>query len=329
MNIPSLKELYKGELSWLQDSIIILGLAGSHSYGLATPESDIDLRGLCIPPRQYFHGFNNTFEQVEGKDEDKNIEFCIYEIRKFLRLCAVSNPNITELLWLDPADYLTLTPAGEKIIAARDNFLCKEAMFRFVAYSVGQVNKIKSHRHWLLNPMKVEPKREDYGLPKGQALITHDQRGAMDNLIEKGSIKENELSPNFIQALAKEKGYFQAHRQWEQYQGWLKTRNKKRAALEAKWGYDLKHASHVVRLLKMCREIAIEHRVIVKRHDREEILAVKNGAWSYEQLLEWAEQQKIELDELYKTSTLRAEVDMNWLDNLCIEIVEEHLRNNY
>lgn len=323
----NIKELYRGNLEWLIDQTILFGLSGSHSYGLNTPESDLDLKGIAIPPKKYLFGFLDTFEQAEVKRKDVNTEFVIYDICKFFTLCADNNPNIMELLWLDPADYIIMTSIGEKIIGARELFLSKRARFSFAGYAFGQLHKIKSHRSWLLNPPKEEPNREKYGLPKDKALITKDQTGAMNDLIDKGIVKDTDLSPNFLEALAKEKAYLQAQRYWSQYQEWKRNRNPKRAEMEAKFGYDLKHASHLVRLMRMCKEILTEHKVIVKRPDREEIIAIKNGAWTYDKLIEWANKQEKELDELYKTSTLQKEADRETLNKLCIEIVEDYLRS--
>lgn len=323
-----LKKTYRGNLTWLPDSTVIFGRAGSHSYGLNTPQSDEDFKGVAIPTKEYFFGFMKRFEQAElKKTKDSDLEFVIYDIRKFFNLCADNNPNIAELLWLDSSDYISVSPIGERIIAARELFLSKRARYSFAGYAFGQLQRIKLHRSHLLNPPKAEPKREDYGLPIDKKLVTSDQEGAMKELVNKGSVKEEELSPNFILSLAKEKSYFQAKRQWDQYQEWKNGRNPARAILEEKFGYDTKHASHLIRLLRMCREILVDHKIIVKRPDREEILAVKNGLWEYDKLVEWAEAQEKELDSLYSTSSLRNEVDRNALDKLCIELVEEFLRS--
>lgn len=318
-----LKKLYRGNLPWLADRTIIFGRAGSHSYGLNTPESDEDFKGIAVPTKEYLLGFLKKFEQAEvKKTAESDVEFVIYDIRKFFALCADNNPNIMELLWLDESDYLRVHPLGEKVIAARSAFLSKRARYSFAGYAFSQLKRIKTHRAWLLNPMTKEPRREDYGLPTDKALITRDQAGAMNELLEKGSITQDELSPNFLKSLAQEKAYHQAKTHWDQYQDWKRTRNPKRAELEEKFGYDCKHASHLVRLLRMCREILVEHKVVVKRPDREEILAIKNGAWAYDQLIEWAEHKEAELDSLYQTSTLQKEPDRNYLDSLCVEIIE-------
>jgi uncharacterized protein len=51
---------------------------------------------------------------------------------------------------------------------------------------------------------------------------------------------------NFIRLLDIERQYTTRLREWQQYQEWKKTRNPARAALEEKFGYDTKHALHLV-----------------------------------------------------------------------------------
>lgn len=61
-----------------------------------------------------------------------------------------------------------------------------------------------------------------------------------------------------------------------------------------------KHASHLVRLMRMGKEILLTGKVTVKRPDAEELLFIKNGGWSYERVVEYAETLQRELDEEYK-----------------------------
>ncbi|BAZ69080.1 hypothetical protein NIES4106_38490 [Fischerella sp. NIES-4106] len=39
---------------------ILIGLAGSHGYGLNRPDSDYDYRGVFIAPKRYYLGFNQS-----------------------------------------------------------------------------------------------------------------------------------------------------------------------------------------------------------------------------------------------------------------------------
>lgn len=127
---------------------------------------------------------------------------------------------------------------------------------------------------------------------------------------------------NFLDLLDRERAYRNKMEEWRSYQTWLETRNEKRSELERKWGYDTKHGMHLVRLMRMGVEILEGKGVIVKRPDAQELLAIRNGLWTYEQLLEWAEKQEAYLNELYETSSLPKAPPANQIDQLLINTVE-------
>lgn len=86
---------------------IIIGLVGSHGYGLSRPSSDKDYRGIFIAPKVYYLGSASIEQKDSGWSEpgilsflDDNHDTAIYELRKYVQLAANSNPNILELLWL-------------------------------------------------------------------------------------------------------------------------------------------------------------------------------------------------------------------------------------
>lgn len=315
--------IYRGNLSWLPERTIYITRHGSHAYGLATPESDLDLKGVVIPPVEYFHGYLKRFEQAESKDPDMSI----YDIRKFFALAADCNPNIIEVLWSDEEDHLLITPLGRKLFDAKELFLSRKAKYTFSGYAVAQLKRIKTHRKWLLNPPTHKPERAEFNLPE-TTLLPKDILGAIVALEDKGQLPENdERFPAYVMTLYhQERAYHNALREWSQHETWKSQRNPKRAELEAKYGYDSKHASHLVRLMRMCREILTTGKVIVKRPDRDELLAIKQGAWMYDDLIAWAEQQDTDMIELEKTSVLPHGPDRHRLDALCMEIVEAALQ---
>ena len=113
--------------------------------------------------------------------------------------------------------------------------------------------------------------------------------------------------------------------EWDQYQSWKKNRNIDRANLEAKYGYDTKHGMHLVRLMRQCKEILSTGEVLVLRPDREELLAIRDGAWSYEKIVEYAESEDKNMDTLYESTKLPKQPNRNKIDTLCQQIIEEHL----
>lgn len=351
-------------LGWIQDHTVLLVRHGSHAYGTNTVTSDEDFKGVAIPPKEYFLGTMHRFEQAELKAPDPDA--VIYDIRKFFTLAAECNPNIIEVLHTDPSDHFVVSKIGQEILDHKDDFLSKKIKHTFMGYSVSQLKRIKSHKAWIMNPPDHLPTRKEYGLPENTLIpqdqllaaeaevrkeLDRFQFDFMEDLEESQKIgirttmegmlaelkitgeqhwmsaaRKIGLSDNFIELMQKERQYVGAKRQWDQYQNWKENRNKMRSALEEKYGYDTKHAYHLVRLIRMCREILLTGKVIVKRPDREELLTIRNGAWSYEQLIEFAESQEKELDKLYLSSdALPRAPDKDKLDKLCIRLVEARL----
>jgi hypothetical protein len=337
---------------------------GSHAYGTNIESSDEDFKGVAIPPTKYFYGFVNKFEQAEFRDP--NPDMVIYELRKFMALAADCNPNIIEMLWVDSSDHLLVTSAGEKLLSARGAFLSQKAKHTFSGYALSQLKRVNLHYRWLKNPPKAQPTREEFGLPERTIIPANQletAQAAIKKQLDSWSFKDLEevsdsarigimnsmaaalaemkigtdeqfhaagrllgFADNFLELLDRERHYGARLNEWRQYQEWKKNRNPARAELEQRWGYDTKNAMHLVRLLRMCREILTLGKVIVRRPDRDELLAIRSGAWKYEDLITWAAQQDEELTLLMQTSALPRAPDRNALDVLCQQLVEESLR---
>lgn len=342
---------------WLLDRTILYVLHGSRAYGTSNATSDYDYKGVAVSPKAYRNGYMLRFEQQLVKEPDATI----FDIRKFFMLAADCNPNIIEVLWSDPNAIMHCTAAGHLLLSNKEEFLSKKAVYTFSGYAVAQLKRIKSHKKWLLEPPSHQPTRAEFNLaplpeiPKQQrdaALAAIDKRidsweldlrdmAASDKIDILAKIRDSfvELSiandtkfavaarligydENLIDLLERERKYKEAIKNWQHYNEWKEKRNEKRAKLEADFGYDTKHGMHLVRLMRMCEEILRDGIVHVRRPDAEELLAIRNGAWSYDKLIEYAAAQEQHLFELAKTSTLPKQPNHKKLDALCCEITE-------
>lgn len=299
----------------MEPTLIYETLHGSRAYGLAREESDEDFKGVVVGPPRWYFGYRGGPEQVElGPDHVR------FELRKLLKLAANANPTVLELFFTESEDHRTVTAEGERLLEARELFLTRRVGQSFGGYAMGQLKRIRTHRQWLLSPPAAPPTRGEFGLPQS-TLVPRDQLGAAETLLEQGAT-ELELSPNFLDVLGREKRYRSARQRWQQFVQWKTHRNKKRSALEAKHGYDTKHAMHLVRLQRMGAEILETQRVNVRREDRDELLAIRDGAWSYDALVEAAETNAARITRAFESSTLPSAPDEDRIESLGISLIE-------
>jgi hypothetical protein len=130
------------------------------------------------------------------------------------------------------------------------------------------------------------------------------------------------LSQDVLYAIRQERRYRSALKHWQQYTMWKTERNEVRAELEAKYGYDTKHASHLIRLLRTGLEILRDHTIRVRRPDAEELMAIRDGQWSYDELMDQAEDLQAEIGSAYETSTLRKSPEVAKIDALLLDVLE-------
>ena len=71
-------------------------------------------------------------------------------------------------------------------------------------------------------------------------------------------------------------------------------------------GHPANWALHLVRLLRMGIEILTTGDLQVWRHDADELLAIRNGAWTYEQLIAWS----AEAQQQFGTKRMELEVEV-------------------
>lgn len=354
-NVPKIQEAYRQ----LQSSVdaqsehqsmalnraILVMAAGSQAYGTYHPESDVDLRGVFIAPREYYYGLK-TIEQVEftrGNEKDT-----LFELRKFAKLAADANPNVVELMFLEPEHYLVNDWAGRLLLDIRHEFLSKRAAYSYSGYAFSQMKRIQNHYKWLTKP-PTEPKKEDYtNIPRYQNVSTgkiipetdfnakmrrvDDLRAAAMGPQDDDDRSFFEAESNWKRILVLNKEAYEKHMaEWSQYNEWLKGRNKERRLLEAEYGYDTKHASQLVRLLVQCKQILTEGTLntFLRPADRDLVMDVRYGKLSYPDLLKMALEINNEIEALKEKSSIPARANLKKINETLCEIVETKFASDY
>lgn len=333
--------------------VLLECISGSQAYGLATPTSDVDIKGVFISPKESFYSLG-YFDQVN--ENNNNVAY--FELGKFIDLLSKNNPNMLELLDM-PADCILYQHELFDRIKAKDfiSKLCKDA---FAGYAMTQLKKARGLNKKILNPMSEEKKtvldfcyviagqgsvpvrdfltrnnmkQEDCGLVaiahmrevfglyhKKNALykgIVHTE-GSMD--ISLSSVAEGE-EPVAVMSFNKD-GYSKYCKDYTDYFNWVGNRNEARYENTITHGknYDAKNMMHTFRLLDMAEEIGRTGEIKVRRENRDFLLGIKKGDFEYDDLVRRAEEKLLTVDQVYEKSFLPPTPDLKKINALLVSI---------
>lgn len=118
--------------------IIFEGIVGSQAYGIATPTSDVDIKGVFMIPKNKILGFDYV-EQVSDETNDTTY----YELGRFLHLLMTNNPNILELLNLPEDCILFKDPIFDMILDKKEEFISQLCKNSFGGYASQQIKKAR------------------------------------------------------------------------------------------------------------------------------------------------------------------------------------------
>ncbi|WP_294245751.1 nucleotidyltransferase domain-containing protein [uncultured Chryseobacterium sp.] len=131
--------------------ILLEAISGSRAFGLATKNSDTDIRGVYYLPKEDFFGLKYV-PQVSNETND----ITYYEIGRLVELLQKNNPNILEVL-AGPADCILQKHPLMDLLKPED-FLSKLCKDTFAGYAVSQIKKAKGLNKKILNPVDKERK---------------------------------------------------------------------------------------------------------------------------------------------------------------------------
>lgn len=342
-----------------QKLLLLDCVSGSRAYGLHTPQSDTDLKGVFVLPKYSYYGLQYT-EQVNNETNDE----VYYELKRFFELLSKNNPNILELL-NTPDDCIRYKHPIMNLVNP-ELFLSKLCQHTFAGYAQSQIKKAKGLNKKIVNPVDKERKsvldfchvihkqgsvnlpvwlekqglvQEDCGLVNISHMreiyaVFHNRQlsqgylkgicsGTHANDVSLSSVEKG-IEPIAIMSFNKD-GYSKYCKDYKEYWDWVDKRNDLRYenTIEHGKNYDAKNMMHTFRLLNMAEEIASEGKVNVRRQDRDLLLKVRSGIFSYEELVDLANEKIQRIDSLYETCSLPEQPDPGVIENLLIEIREE------
>ena len=340
----------------MPDLLLFDAIAGSHAYGTHIDTSDQDRRGVFVVSNSFLGGLDHV-DQVSDERSDQ----VYYELGRFVDLLLRNNPNALEMIAI-PDDCVKFRhPLFQRLSA--EVFLSKLCEKTFGEYAMGQIRKARGLNKKIINPQPEErlTMLSFCHVPEGQGsvevldwlaarnirpeacgvtavrnaaglfAIYEDASGSL-----RGLVSPKDPDALVFSSVPKEarpitwmhfnedafKAHCKAHREyWE----WVAQRNEERYATNASHGrgYDSKNLMHTLRLLEMAGEIAREGRLQIRRPNRDYLLQVRAGGFSYEELVARAEELHAALGPAFAASNLPDAPDRDLVNELLVEIREE------
>ena len=117
--------------------VIYRCIVGSQAYGLNRDASDIDRRGIYLPPADMQWLLYGVPEQLENQASEE----CYWELQKFLSLALKANPTILECLYTPLVEHSS--EIADAILSKRQIFLSKLVFQTYNGYVMSQFKKLE------------------------------------------------------------------------------------------------------------------------------------------------------------------------------------------
>lgn len=324
------------------DCLLFDSVAGSHAYGTAREGSDEDRRGVFVAHRDFLLG-GGQIEQVSDERGDE----VYYEVGRFVELLLKNNPNALEMLAM-PEDCVKFQHPLFSLLTP-SIFLSKICARTYGEYAMGQIRKARGLKKKIVNPQPEQALHllDFCHVPQGQGSVplldwlyqqgydparcgltavahapgihavyfdeSHPYRGLVSpknpDALLYSSVPRDATPVTWMHF---NHDAFTAHRKaHREYWEWVAQRNEDRylTNIEHGRGYDSKNLMHTLRLLEMAEDIALHGELRVRRENHQDLLAVRAGEFSYEELLGRAEAQLVRVEQAFADCSLPDEPD--------------------
>ena len=322
-----------------QNLILFEVISGSRSFGLATETSDTDIKGVFYLPKDKFYGLE-YIPQISNETND----IVYYELGRFVELLLKNNPNILEVLASAPDCILYQHPIMQQLtLDLFLSQQTKQTFAHYAMSQIKKAkglnkkinNPVEVKRKTVLDfcyiiqgqhayPLTnwLNEKRFDQHLcglvnvPHSRDLyaLFYDASGdcGYHGIIQQDDSTELCLSSVKVDTpvnayLSFNRDGFSSHcRDYKAYWQWVAKRNEQRYRSNIENGndFDAKNMMHTIRLLQVAHEIMTKGTITNKRTNRNELLAIKNGQLSYDEIMNMAKSLFDDIETATLTTTL-------------------------
>ena len=299
---------------------ICLGVFGCHLFGVNTPNSDTDLKGVhALSLDELVWGQNQTVSDVTGEGADK-VETETHSVAKFAGMIRSGQPIAYTLLCSPESRWVYSTKAWEELVTNRSRLLSK-SVAPFIGYARSQAIK--------------------YSL-KGQRLTTLrefiadvEQGCGFDDLRSKFESKPgirlwSERLPNgqvvrHIEVCGKSFGETTEQRLWIEPLKKLESKYGVRAETASMEPADWKAMYHAVRLGCEVEELLKTGHITYPRPEAELLMAIRQGRMSQDAVSLIIDRFAENIEHNIAISTLPERCDWEWLSDWAVRTQRDYM----
>jgi len=296
---------------------------GSHLFGTVTPDSDLDLYGVFMPFEEIIFGSHRCdevkFDVIAKDDTGRNtkdaVDETIVEYRKFIKLSLENNPNILNAMFTNSENIMFKDERGfaDRLLGMAEMFPHKGCFNRFIGYANAQKHK-----------MRIKPQNHT-ALMRGLHLLKKSEDNkVLAELV--GTVFTDSGKGKHVKCgdLYFERGiYVSKAKKMIRYR---LDNASHRATMYTEYGYDLKFSSNLIQLLKEGIELLNTGRIEFPLAYRQDILDIKAGNYTLEEIIEWSDELENESRSALDSSKLPEKPRTKEIEAIAISEVKKYLK---
>jgi predicted nucleotidyltransferase len=303
--------------------------SGSYLYGTNTESSDKDYVSVFIPTtydllslqKCEFIDESTKKSSEDRKNTSADIDNQSYSISNYLHLVLSGNPNLTEILFsenpiIEDSAFLIFKNNASRLISRR-------VYNSFTGFAVSQMKKLeyKSKRFIQLEKALEHLEKEcQDGICDDKAEMSEELSSWLNEHLTEYKGGKNNVK-HFHKNLPVKTIYEKIKEEYERY-GW-RTKTQTFAAL----GYDVKYASHVIRLFHESEELLTAGRlsfpITGKAYD--DIMAIKLGKITIEQFYEMCGYYEDLNRKALANTVLPDKADWKWANDALVDLLRRSI----
>lgn len=300
---------------------------GSHLYGTATEDSDLDYKGVFLPSKEqiFLGNIPKSYSYNTKKDDSKNtkddVDSEIYSLHYFVKLACEGQTVAIDMLHAPKNMIIEKSEIWDNIVYHKDKFYTRN-LKAFIGYARRQASKygIKGSR---LSAAKefidfLKSYREEIPLKEVWDLLPTGEHIHFD--IDPNGLRVYQICGKKFQETARV-GYILPimEKFYDSY-------GKRAKQAEENKGIDWKAVSHAIRAALQVRQLLTEHTITFPLENADYLLKVKQGNVDYTtEAAPYLEQLMDEVEKLTEKSTLPMKPDKKFWDQFIIDTVESYV----